>query len=124
ALHHTLRPDLAFDPEVAFSIDMMAGSDGFAHALLRRPDGTSDYMRYRPEQCGRCIRWICRTPDQDAIGMAFPSTSEVEGYSAEKKKGFFVDLPGGQTWRVDMRLGVLTATETAATVKEIATITG
>jgi Domain of unknown function (DUF4432) len=122
ALHHKLTPDLAFDPEVAFSIDMKAGDDGFAHALVKRPDGTSDYMRYRPEQCGRCIRWICRTPDQDAIGMAFPSTSEVEGYTAEKKKGLYVDLSGGATWRVDMRLGVLSVDETTAVVKEIASI--
>jgi hypothetical protein len=124
ALHHKLAPELAFDPEVAFSIDMKAGSDGFAHALLRRPDGTSDYMRYRPEQCGQCIRWICRTPDQDAIGMAFPSTSEVEGYTAEKKKGLFVSLGGGETWRVDMRIGTLGKTETAHVVKEIAAING
>jgi hypothetical protein len=123
-LHHVLKPELAFDPEVAMTIDMTAGSDGFAHALLRRPDGTSDYMRYRPEQCGQCIRWICRTPDQDAIGMAFPSTSEVEGYTAEKKKGLFVNLGGGETWRVDMRIGTLGKTETAHVVKEIAAING
>ena len=92
-LHHVLKPGLAFDPEVAMTIDMTAGPDGFAHALLRRPDGSSDYMRYRPEQCGQCIRWICRTPDQDAIGVAFPSTSEVEGHTAEKKKGLYGALP-------------------------------
>jgi Domain of unknown function (DUF4432) len=124
ALHHKLSPDLAYDPEVAFSIDMKAGRDGFAHALLRRPDGTSDYMRYRPDQCGKCIRWICRTPDQDAIGMAFPATSEVEGYTAEKKKGFFVDLPGGESWRVDMRLGTLSVAETENVIAEIKAITG
>ncbi|MFO1032626.1 MAG: DUF4432 family protein [Hyphomicrobiales bacterium] len=122
ARHHKLSPDLAFDPEVAFAIDMKAGKDGFAHALLRRPDGTSDYMRYRPDQCGQCIRWICRTPDQDAMGMAFPSTSEVEGYTAEKKKGLFVALAGGDTWRVDMRVGTLGAKETDAVIKEIKAI--
>jgi hypothetical protein len=124
SLHHKLTPELSFDPEVAFSIDMKAGKDGFAHALLKRPDGTSDYMRYRPDQCGRCIRWICRTPDQDAIGMAFPSTSEVEGYTAEKRKGYFVALPGRETWRVDMRLGVLGKSETDGVIKEIKAITG
>lgn len=124
ALHHVLRPDLKFDPEVAMTIDMKAGKDGFAHALLRRPDGTSDYMRYRPEQCSQCIRWICRTPDQDAIGMAFPSTSEVEGYTAEKKKGLYVSLAGGATWRVDMHLGTLGKAETDHVIKEIAAITG
>lgn len=121
-LHHVLKPELGFDPEVAMTIDMKADSSGFAHALLRRPDGTSDYIRYRPEHCGQCIRWICRTPDQDAIGMAFPSTSEVEGYTAEKKKGLYVTLNGGQTWRVDMRMGTLDSVETARVVKEIAAI--
>jgi len=123
-LHHVLRPDLAFDPEVAMTIDMKAGPDGFAHALLKRPDGTSDYMRYRPEQCSQCIRWICRTPDQDAIGMAFPSTSETEGFAAEKKKGLFVSLNGGATWRVDMRLGTLGKAETDGVVREIKSING
>jgi hypothetical protein len=123
SLHHVLKPELKFDPEVAMTIDMKAGDDGFAHALLRRPDGTSDYMRYRPEQCSQCIRWICRTPDQDAIGMAFPSTSEVEGHAAEKKKGLYVSLAGGATWRVDMHVGTLGKAETEHVIKEIAAIT-
>ena len=121
-LHHVLKPELGFDPEVAMMIDMQAGKDGFAHALLKRPDGTSDYMRYRPEQCGQCVRWICRTLDQDAIGMAFPSTSGVEGFSVEKKAGRYVVLDGGKTWRVDMRMGVLSGNETDGVVKEIKAI--
>jgi hypothetical protein len=121
-LHHVLRPDLAFDPEVAFMIDMNAGKDGFAHALLKRPDGSSDYMRYCPKQCGQCCRWICRTPDQDAIGMAFPCTSGVEGYTTEKKKGLVAIVEGGTSWRVDMRMGTLNAADTKAVVKEIENI--
>jgi hypothetical protein len=118
-LHHVLKPGLAFDPEVAMMIDMRAGKDGFAHALLKRPDGTADYMRYRLDQCSQCVRWICRTPDQDAIGMAFPATSGVEGFSIEKKAGRYVVVDGGASWRVDMRLGTLDKAETSAVVKEI-----
>lgn len=120
--HHKLKPGMAYDPEVAFGIDMRAGKDGFAHAIQKLPDGTSDYMRHRPEQAARCLRWICRTPDQDAIGFSFPCTSEVEGYTAEKKKGNFVTVNGGASWRVDMRLGTLNKAETAAVVKEIEAI--
>ena len=123
-IHHTLAPTMAFDPEVAFTVDMTAGKDGFAHALLKRPDGTADYIRYKPAQAQKCIRWICRTPDQDAIGMAFPSTSETEGYTAEKKKGNVVEVAGGASWRVDMRLGALTKPQTDAVVREIAQING
>lgn len=123
-LHHVLKPEMGFDPEVAMMIDMKAGRDGFAHALLRRPDGTADYVRYSPSQCGQCCRWICRTPDQDAIGMAFPATSGVEGFSIEKKAGRHVVLDGGKTWRVDMRMGVLSKGETEGVVKEIRAILG
>jgi len=123
-LHHELTPGLGFDPEVAMMIDMKAGADGFAHAVFRRPDGTADYMRYRPDQCSQCVRWICRTPDQDAMAVAFPSTSEVEGYTLEKKKGFFVVVEGGKSWRVDMRLGALAKSETDAVVREIEKING
>lgn len=119
-IHHTLTPGLAFDPEVAFTIDMKADPGGFAHALQKRPDGTADYIRYQPAQAPMCIRWICRTPDQDAIGMAFPSTSEVEGHAAEKAKGQVPSLDGGKSWRIDMRMGLLTASETRSMIGAIA----
>jgi hypothetical protein len=122
--HHVLKPGLAFDPEVAMMIDMRAGDDGFAHALFRRPDGSADYMRYQPAQCPRCIRWICRTPDQDAMAVAFPCTSEVEGYTAEKKKGHYITVAGGKSWRVDMRLGALSSSEADTIVKVIEKING
>jgi hypothetical protein len=120
ALHHRLSPDLAFDPEVVFTIDMQADRDGFAHALQKRPDGSADYIRYRPSQAPMCIRWICRTPDQDAIGIAFPSTSEVEGYTAEKAKGQVISLEGGKAWRIDMRMGLLTSAQTKVITDQIA----
>ena len=117
--HHVLSPGLAFDPEVVFEIDMTSDADGFAHALQKHPDGTADYVRCRPDQAPLCTRWICRTPDQDGLGIAFPSTSGVEGYTAEKAKGRVETVEGGDTWRIDMRLGLLTAIETAEAVAMI-----
>ncbi len=117
--HHVLRPGLAFDPEVVFEIDMTSDADGFAHALQKHPDGTADYVRCRPDQAPLCTRWICRTPDQDGLGIAFPSTSGVEGYTAEKAKGRVETVEGGETWQIDMRLGLLTARETAEAVAMI-----
>jgi len=111
--HHVLRPGLAFDPEVVFEIDMTGDTDGFAHAVQKHPDGTADYVRCRPDQAPLCTRWICRTPDQDGLGIAFPSTSGVEGYAAEKAKGRVESVEGGENWQIDMRLGLLTASEAA-----------
>ena len=111
--HHRMDPALAFDPEVVFSIDMMADGDGLAHAMQAHPDGTADYIGFRPDQAPVCTRWVCRTPDQDGLGIAFPATAEVEGYTAEKAKGHVIELVGGATWNIDISMGLLTATEAA-----------
>ncbi|MEO1537003.1 MAG: DUF4432 family protein [Pseudomonadota bacterium] len=117
--HHKLKPGLAFDPEVVFEIDMYADSEGHAHALQKHPDGTADYVRYRPEQVLMATRWICRTPDQEGLGIAFPATAGVEGYTAEKAKDRGVSLAGGGTWRADMTLGLLTGDETTEAIARI-----
>ncbi|MEM8631947.1 MAG: DUF4432 family protein [Pseudomonadota bacterium] len=119
AVHHVLRPGLAFDPEAVFEIDPKPDPQGFAHALQRHPDGTADYIRFRPAQTSMCTRWICRTPDQEGIGIAFPSTAGVEGYSAEKAKGRVLTLEGGARWRADITLGLLTAEETGQALETI-----
>jgi hypothetical protein len=111
--HHQMDPALTFDPEVVFSIDMMADGDGLAHAMQAHPDGTADYIGFRPDQAPVCTRWVCRTPDQDGLGIAFPATAEVEGYTAEKAKGHVIELVGGATWNIDISMGLLTATEAA-----------
>ena len=54
--------------------------------------------------------------------MAFPATSETEGYTAEKKKGNVLSVPAHGSWRVDMRLGALTKAETADAIREIETV--
>ena len=109
--HHQFDPSLAFDPEVVFSIDMLADNKGFAHAIQIHPDGSADYIGYRPDQAPICMRWICRTPDQDGLGLAFPATAEVEGFTAEKSKGNIIVLDGKKSWSIAMRMGLLTASE-------------
>ncbi len=118
-LHHIFDPALAFDPEVVFEIDMRAGPDGFAHALQRHPEGFADYIGYPSEVAPVGMRWVCRTPDQDGLGVVFPSTSGVEGYTIEKSKGRVVELAGGETWRIDIQMGHLTAAETSDMIQTI-----
>lgn len=117
--HHKLSPGLAFDPEIVFTLDMLADEDGLAHAMQKRPDGTADYISFRPDQAPLATRWICRTPDQDGLGVAFPSTSEVEGYTAEKAKGQVIELDGENIWRIDIQMGMLTGNEVGKMMKEI-----
>jgi len=68
------------------------------------------------------VRWISRTPDQDALGLCLPSTSEPEGYKPEKAKGNVKTLAGKTTASREMEAGYLSAREAqemAARIQEI-----
>ncbi|NOK78974.1 MAG: DUF4432 family protein [Chloroflexi bacterium AL-N5] len=120
--HHLLKPELLFDPEVVFLIDYLADANGWAHSLQLHPDGNADYMRHRPSQLGYGVRWICRTADQDALGIADPATAEPEGYTAEKEKGNIRVIPPAGNWRMDVEMGILDADESLKMTEHIANI--
>lgn len=109
--HLILRQGQVYDPEVVLYLTYLADDKGWAHTLQIHPDGVANLLRHRPEQLNHSVRWLCRTPDQDAFGIE-PSTAEVDGFSAEKKKGNLRLLAGGATFRVDLQVGVLDAQET------------
>ena len=109
--HNVLSPGLAFDPEVVFFVDYQVDEAGWAHTLQVHPDGSADFISHRPDQLDHGVRWISRTPDQDALGMVLPATAEPEGYTAEKAKGNLKVLAGGAEWRCDMELGALSPHE-------------
>ncbi|MCB9138430.1 MAG: DUF4432 family protein [Caldilineaceae bacterium] len=119
ARHEVLEPGLAFDPEVVFYIDYLADDAGWARTMQVHPDGTADFIRHRPEQLDKGVRWISRTPDQDALGMVLPATAEPEGYSAEKAKGNVKVLDPGAAFFCAMEIGVLPADQAAAEAEEI-----
>ncbi len=112
--HHVLSPGLAFDPEIVFFIDYLTDEQGWAHSLQVHPDGSADYIRHQPDQLDKGVRWICRTPDQDALGLVLPATAEPEGYTAEKAKGNIKILPGGGKFHFDFELGALNPSEASA----------
>ena len=120
--HNVLAPGLAFDPEVVFFIDYQADAAGWAHSMQLHPDGAADFISHRPGQLGHGVRWISRTPDQDALGLMLPATAEPEGYSAEKAKGNIKTMAGGATWRCDMELGALTPAEAQAMAAQIGSV--
>jgi len=120
--HHVFDESMTFIPELVFSIDYDADDQGWAHTLQVHPDGGADYVRHRPDQLPIGVRWICRTPDKDALGLVLPSTAEPEGKSAEMAKGNVKELEGGDEWRCDYVLGTLDAAEVGAVEEKIAEI--
>jgi hypothetical protein len=109
--HNVLVPDLLFDPEVVFFIDCVADKDGWSHSMQLHPDGSADYVRHRPDQLDKGIRWISRTADQDALGLLLPATAEPEGYTTEKAKGNLKIIPPQGTFRCDLQIGTLAPDE-------------
>lgn len=120
--HNVLAPGLRFDPEAVFTLDYLSDDDGWAHTMQMLPDGGADYVRHRPRQLDTGVRWICRTADQDALGIVLPSTAEPEGYTAEKRKGNIKVLPPGAQWRADIEMGALTAEQARAMEEKIGRI--
>jgi hypothetical protein len=122
--HHLLTPDLVFDPEVVLLIDYLADAEGWAHSLHVHPNGSADYIRHRPDQLDTGVRWISRTPDQNALGLILPATAEPEGYTAEKEKGNIKTIPAGETWRCDYLLGALGPDAASQIEEKIESIVG
>ncbi len=108
--HLVLKPGLVFDPEVVFLVDHQPDPAGWARDLQVHPDGSADVLRHRPDQLKYGVRWICRTPDQDALGME-AGTAELNGYTVEKERGHVQVLGPGQVFHCDLQTGLLTAQE-------------
>ncbi len=109
--HDLLARGLPFDPEVVLFIDYRADGSGWAHSLQVHPDGSADFLSHRPDQLDHGIRWISRTPDQDALGLCLPATAEPEGYRAEKAKGNLRVIDARASVRFDIEAGYLTPPE-------------
>ncbi|HLE15309.1 MAG TPA: DUF4432 family protein [Anaerolineales bacterium] len=120
--HHRLAPGLAFDPEVVFFIDYLTDEEGWAHSMQVHPDGNADYVRHRPDQLDTGVRWISRTPDQDALGFIEPATAEPEGYLAEKAKGNLKVIPAKGVYRCEVEIGALTPAEAKQIEDKIANL--
>lgn len=121
-IHNVLKANLAFDPEVVLYIDYLSDEQGWGHTMQVLPDGSADYVKHKPMQLDHGVRWICRTADQDALGMIEAATAEPEGYTAEKAKGNIKIVKPKSTWRCDMEMGTISAKEAAKVEKAISSI--
>jgi len=107
--HNRMVPGLPFDPEAVLLLDMIADTAGFCHSSQILPTGEADIICYRPAELSHAVRWICRTPDQDGLGLVLPATAEPDGYTAEMAKGNIRTLDAGQTFHCEFYTGALSA---------------
>jgi hypothetical protein len=117
--HNRFEPGQPYDPEAVLFVDMLSDREGLAHAMQLLPDGGADFISYRPGELDHAVRWICRTPDQEGLGIVLPATAEPDGYTKEKEKGNLKSLPAGATFRTSFELGALEQKEAEALAKQI-----
>jgi hypothetical protein len=120
--HRTLTAGQTFEPEIVFAVDCVADITGWATTMQLLPDGTSDFVRHRPDQLNHGIRWIARGADQDALGMLLPATAEPDGYLAELVKGNIRQLAAGASAHYTIEFGALDLTATTEMVAEVAAV--
>ncbi len=111
--HHILDPALPFDPEAVFTVRMIPDATGWTHAMQVHPEGHADVISYDTTTLPLAIRWVCRTADQQGLGIALPATAGVEGYATERAAGRIVSVPPERSWSARMRMGALDADEAA-----------
>ena len=109
----------SIDPELVMTLTYPAAAEGWAETMQLHPDGGADFVRHRPAELPKGVRWTTRTGDQDAIGIVLPATAEPDGYTAEKAKGNVLTVAPGGEWRCTMEFGALDAGEAAAMRKRI-----
>jgi hypothetical protein len=122
--HHLLDPALPFDPEVVFTIRMIPDETGWTHAMQVHPGGHADFISHETSSLPLAIRWVCRTGDQQGLGIALPSTAGVEGHAVEAAAGRIVIVPPEGLWRARMRMGALDPTAAAALEARIDRLAG
>ena len=76
-----------YEPEIVFTFKYKADENGWAECLQVAPDDSADYVACELDKLPCGIRWIARTPHEDAMGMLLPSTAEHLGYNYCKETG-------------------------------------
>lgn len=122
--HHRLDPALPFDPEVVFTLRMIPDATGWTHAMQLHPEGHADFISYDTATLPLAIRWVCRTADQQGLGIALPATAGVEGHAVERAAGRIVTVPPEGRWSARMRMGALDAAGAAALEARIERLAG
>lgn len=109
-----IQPGDQYKPEICFHLNQpVCDDEGWAHFLQIHPDGTADFLKYRPAELDHNTRWISKYDDQCGISLAFPATADTEGYNMEKKKGNIKTIPPRGSWQTTIITGCLTGEEVA-----------
>ena len=96
-LTEVIDPDDQYNLHTIFSLNSTKTDEkGWTHFMQMHPDGSADYLAYKPEEFDHNVRWMIRTKDHQALAFALPATCDAEGYTAEKQKGNIKHIPANE----------------------------
>lgn len=107
------------DPEICINIKYEHDSNGWAHAMQVMPNGDAHYVGFRTVELPYGLRWICRTGDEDGIGIALPTTGTNRSTKYQKEHGFYNTILPGEHESLRFCFGYLLADKAAAMAKHI-----
>lgn len=124
AAHRRIGPGHRIDPELVMTLACPAGPDGWAHSMQVHPDGAADFVSHNPGELDHVVRWISRTGDEDALGLALPATAGANGYAAEKAEGNVRILAPQEEFRCTIEFGALSLEEARRMRERIEAVRG
>lgn len=110
------------DPELCINVTYEADEDGWGHALQVMPDGGAAYVGFRTKELPYALRWMCRTGDEDGIGIALPTTGTNRSTKYQKANGLYNTLQAGEHDSIRFNFGYMdadAAEKMAAHIEEI-----
>ncbi len=114
----------AYDPEICTSIKYKSDKNGWAHAMQVMPDGDACYVSFRTEELPYALRWVCRTGDEDGIGIALPTTGNHLGTAYQKSHGLYNTIAPHASGTVRFNFGYLNKEQAELTETHIKKILG
>ena len=84
-----------FDPEMCINVKYESDENNWAHAMQVMPEGDACYVGFRTTELPYGLRWLCRTGDEDGIGIALPTTGTNRSTAYQKEHGYYNTLAPG-----------------------------
>ena len=104
----TILPEDPYFPELVIYLKSPKTDDrGWTHFLHVHPNGSGDYVSYRPDQLDHATRWIIRNRDREAYGFLLPGTCDPEGHTHEKAAGNVRIIPEKSSVKYHIIAGAL-----------------
>lgn len=111
-----------FDPEMCINIRYESDEQHWGHAMQVMPDGDACYVGFRTAELPYALRWLCRTGDEDGIGVALPTTGTNRSTAYQKEHGLFNTLAPGAHESIRFNFGYLGQNEAKAMENHIENI--